>query len=89
MARWLPLSWRNVSTMSSNPLRLTPDQLRAFRDELLEVLGRYQQLSQSPAEGAHPVNAALYALPAELADLISPSEESDHPFGSTETEGDP
>jgi DNA-binding transcriptional ArsR family regulator len=81
--RWLPQRWRNVSAMSSNPLRLTPDQLGALRDELMEVLGRYQELSRTPAAGAHPVHAALYALPADLAGLISPEDpdapESDAP----------
>lgn len=84
----LPQRWRNVSAMSSSPLRLTPEQLRAFRGELLEVLGRYQQLSQPPAEGAHPVHAALYALPTDLADLFVPLDPEDHQPDPTSTESD-
>lgn len=84
----LPQRWRNVSAMSSSPLRLTPEQLRALRDELLEVLGRYQQQSQSPAEGAHPVHAALYALPTDLAGLVVPLDPEDRQSDSTSTGSD-
>lgn len=59
----LPKSWRNVSTMSSNPLRLNASQLKAFGAELFEVLERYQRLSRQPAAGARPVHVALYAVP--------------------------
>lgn len=59
----LPKRWRNVSAMSSNPLRLTASQLRAFGAELYEVLDRYRQLSQEPAAGARPVHVAMYAVP--------------------------
>ncbi len=62
----LPQEWRNVSTMSSNPLRLTPEQLRAFSDELLQVLHRYQELSRAPLADARPIHAALYAVPADM-----------------------
>ncbi len=65
----LPQTWRNVSTMSSNPLRLTPEQLRELGRELTEVVDRYRTMSQEPAEGAHPVHTALYAIPTDLADL--------------------
>lgn len=59
----LPKSWRNVSTMSSNPLRLDASQLRAFGAELFEVLERYRRLSEQPAAGARAVHVALYAVP--------------------------
>lgn len=59
----LPGEWRNISTMSSNALRLTPDQLREFSGELAAVLHRYQELSRSPAPAARPVQAMLYAVP--------------------------
>ncbi|MCT2584529.1 ArsR/SmtB family transcription factor [Actinophytocola gossypii] len=65
----LPLGWRNVSTMSSNPLRLTPEQLRELGRELTEVVERYRTMSREPAEGAHPVHIVLYALPTELTGL--------------------
>lgn len=84
----LPPSWRNVSAMSSSPLRLTPEQLRALRDELLEVLSRYEQHSRSPARGAHAVHAALYALPTDLADLVEPLDPQGGPPGPPTTEGD-
>ncbi|WP_132879346.1 ArsR/SmtB family transcription factor [Tamaricihabitans halophyticus] len=60
----LPNTWRNVATMSSNPLRLTPEQLRELRTELHAVLERYQAISQTPDPNAQPVHAALYAVPA-------------------------
>lgn len=69
----LPQTWRNVSAMSSNPLRLTPDQLRDLRHELLQVLHRYLEKSRSPASGARPVHTAIYAVPTDLADLTAPA----------------
>ncbi|GAB3413071.1 helix-turn-helix domain-containing protein [Flindersiella endophytica] len=68
--RGLPTGWRNKSTMSSNPLRLTARQLEAFGGELLEVLERYRRLSEQPATGARPVHVAMYAVP----DLRVPGE---------------
>lgn len=65
----LPKTWRNVSTMSSNPMRLTPAQLRALRDDLTEVLERYLQVSRDAGPDAHPVHTAVYAVPAELSGL--------------------
>ena len=65
----LPSAWRNVATMSSNPLRLTPEQLSALGTELFEVLARYSALSEAPAAGAHPVHLAMYAVPVDLAEL--------------------
>lgn len=65
----LPERWRNVSTMSSNPLRLGPKQLKALSADLMKVLERYRQLSEAPTSDAHPVQLILYAVPIELADL--------------------
>lgn len=65
----LPRKWRNVSTMSSNPLRLGPKQLKAMRGELMDVLERYRNVE--PAKDAHPVQLAMYALPVDIADLIT------------------
>ncbi|MEQ4208566.1 winged helix-turn-helix domain-containing protein [Actinopolymorpha sp. B9G3] len=65
----LPSAWRNVATMSSNPLRLTRQQLAALGAELFEVLERYTQLSGSPEAGAHPVHVAMYAVPVDLTEL--------------------
>jgi DNA-binding transcriptional ArsR family regulator len=76
----LPTSWRNVATMSSNPLRLTPEQLSALGTELFEVLKRYIALSEAPASGAHPVHLAMYAVPVDLTGLPeSPPPESPLP----------
>jgi DNA-binding transcriptional ArsR family regulator len=61
--RGLPKTWRNRSTMSSNPLRLTASQLEAFGAELIEVLERYRRLSEKPDAGARPVHVAMYAVP--------------------------
>jgi predicted ArsR family transcriptional regulator len=63
----LPRNWRNISPMMSSPLKLTPKQLKEFQSELHALLERYQEL-HSP--DAHPVHAALYAVPVELDDLI-------------------
>lgn len=70
----LPDSWRNVSAMSSNPLRLTPDELRELRGELLAVLHRYVERSRTPSPGAHPVHTAIYAVPTELGALTGQEE---------------
>lgn len=61
----LPSHWRNVSTMSSNLLRLTPEQLRDFGRELFDVLHRYQERSRSPEPDAGYVQAVMYAVPAD------------------------
>ena len=62
----LAKSWRNVATMSSNPLRLTAGQLRSLGAELFTVLDRYRQLSEDASGGARPVQLSLYAIPVEL-----------------------
>jgi DNA-binding transcriptional ArsR family regulator len=66
----LPQAWRNVSTMSSNPLRLTADQLQALGADLYEVLERYKNLNPARSAAAHPVHVALYAVPTDLIGLL-------------------
>jgi DNA-binding transcriptional ArsR family regulator len=63
----LPQRWRNVSPMMSSPLKLTVKQLKEFQGELHSLLSRYQGLHEPDA---HPVHAAIYAVPVELDDLI-------------------
>ena len=63
----LPPKWRNVSPMMSSPLMLTTKQLKEFQGELGALLRRYQGLREPDA---HPVHAALYAVPVEFDDLI-------------------
>lgn len=65
----LPESWRNVSALSSNPLRLTPQELAELRTDLLAVVHRYAERSRTPSPGAHPVHTAIYAVPTELDPL--------------------
>ncbi len=62
----LPDAWRGRSAMSSNPLRLTAEQLSGLRDELAGVLERYLRLSSDPAPGAVPVHAAVYAVLSDV-----------------------
>jgi predicted ArsR family transcriptional regulator len=62
--RDLPRAWRNVSTMSSNPLRLTAPQLKELGRELFDVLDKYRQLGSNPK--ARSVRVAMYAVPTEL-----------------------
>jgi predicted ArsR family transcriptional regulator len=59
----LPKSWRNVSTMSSNPLRLNARQLRELGRDLLAVLDKYRRLEDA---GARSVHVAMYAVPTEF-----------------------
>lgn len=61
--RDLPKTWRNVSTMSSNPLRLNARQLRDFGRELIAVLDKYRGLQDT---GARPIHVAMYAVPTEF-----------------------
>lgn len=60
----LPKAWRNVSTMSSNPLKLTAPQLKELGRELYAVLDKYRQLGSHPT--ARSVRVAMYALPVEF-----------------------
>ncbi|WP_017592816.1 helix-turn-helix domain-containing protein [Nocardiopsis potens] len=62
----LPDAWRGRSAMSSNPLRLTAEQLAGLRDDLAGVLERYLRLSSDPAPGAVPVHAAVYAVLSDV-----------------------
>jgi DNA-binding Lrp family transcriptional regulator len=62
----LPKSWRNVATLSSNPLRLTAGQLRSMGAEVQAVLDRYRRLSEDAGSGARPVQLAVYAVPVDL-----------------------
>lgn len=73
----LPSSWRNVAAMSSNPLRLNADQLKALGTDLFAVLERYRKLSKKPAPDAHPAHLALYAVPVELGSLTRLDPEAD------------
>lgn len=63
----LPQKWRNISPMTSSPLKLTTNQLKELHDELYALLDRYRKF-HSP--GAHPIHAAIYAVPVDLDDLI-------------------
>ncbi|MFW6692464.1 ArsR/SmtB family transcription factor [Streptomyces sp. MAR4 CNX-425] len=71
----LPQRWRNVSAMSSTPLRLTPEELRELRAELLAVLHRYAERGGAPDPGAHPVHTAVYAVPTGLGVLTAREED--------------
>lgn len=71
----LPRRWRNVSAMSSTPLRLTPGELRELRADLLAVLHRYNERGGAPRPGAHPVHTAVYAVPTELGALTAREED--------------
>jgi hypothetical protein len=71
--------WRNVAAMSSNPLRLTADQLEAFGAELFAVLDRYRSLGEPPAADSHPVHVALYAVPTDLDGLVHPRNSAGRP----------
>jgi predicted ArsR family transcriptional regulator len=59
----LPKTWRNVSTMASNPLRLNARQLRELGRELLAVLDKYRRLEEA---GARSVHVAIYAVPTQF-----------------------
>lgn len=68
----LPARWRNVSTLSSNTLRLTPEQLRDLGSELFALLDRFRELGRSNDPDARTVQAILYTLPADLAGEARP-----------------
>ncbi|GAB3709891.1 helix-turn-helix domain-containing protein [Nocardiopsis nanhaiensis] len=70
----LPYAWRGLSKMSSTPLRLTADQLAGLRDELSEVIDRYQQAARDTQPGAVPVHAAVYAVLSDVGAV--PQEDS-------------
>ena len=65
----LPHAWRNVSTLSSTPLRLTPGQLRELGQELTRLVDRYRTIAAEPDTDTHPAHISVYAIPTDLADL--------------------
>jgi hypothetical protein len=61
----MPTAWRDgVFTMSSYPLRLTPDEAALLRTQLTDLLAQYRADEPGTApDGAGRVTALLYLLP--------------------------
>jgi hypothetical protein len=66
----LPDTWRDVATMASNEMRLSPAQLGDLRAELGSVVARYQALAEDSAPDSHPVQVITYAVPTGLTELV-------------------
>ncbi|HVX43711.1 MAG TPA: helix-turn-helix domain-containing protein [Mycobacteriales bacterium] len=62
----LPTRWRNVSTVTSNPLRLSAPQLQELGHELMTVMQRYAEISGTATEDTRPVQLMVYAVPVDF-----------------------
>ncbi|MCD5352129.1 winged helix-turn-helix domain-containing protein [Kineosporia mesophila] len=62
---YLPPDWREASTTSDFPLKLTPGELQSLVQELFEVIGRYRRddHDQEAPPDAVPVAVQLQAFP--------------------------
>ncbi|HWM11246.1 MAG TPA: winged helix-turn-helix domain-containing protein [Solirubrobacteraceae bacterium] len=67
-SRLLPDEWRAVLGTSDMTLYVTPEEMGAIGEEMLEVLFRYRERiadrSKRP-EGSRPIQAAVFAYPIE------------------------
>ena len=48
--RYMPDEWRKVTGTDQMTLYVTPDEMKALNDELLEILGRYRERIADPAK---------------------------------------
>lgn len=71
--RWLDrssdesLDWRDAAEFGDAEMRLSPDELRAFQGELLELLDRYRHPSPDDSD-ARRVAFYYHAFPVDRAD---------------------
>jgi DNA-binding transcriptional ArsR family regulator len=67
-SRLLPDEWRKVLGTSDMTLYVTPDEMRAIDEEILEILWRYRERiadrSKRP-EGSRPIQLAAFAYPID------------------------
>jgi DNA-binding transcriptional ArsR family regulator len=64
----LPEDWRRATGFDEMTLYVTPDEMRAINDEVLELLGRYRDRIADPAkrpEGSRPVEHVSFYYIAE------------------------
>ena len=67
--RLLPKEWREVTGTSDMTLYVTPEELRALDEEIVEILFRYRDRIADPAkrpEGSRPIEYAAFAYPVDL-----------------------
>jgi DNA-binding transcriptional ArsR family regulator len=67
-ARLLPDEWRAVTGSNDMTLYVTPEEMKAIDDEMLEVLWRYRERIADPSkrpEGSRPLQVAMFAYPIE------------------------
>lgn len=57
--------WVEDAELSHGTLRLTREELRAFGDEYLALLGRYARAAEDAPDGARPVIALFAAFPSQ------------------------
>jgi DNA-binding transcriptional ArsR family regulator len=60
--------WLAEAGLSHSLMRLTKDELRAFADDYLALLGRYQRAPEAAPVDARPVTALFAAFPTRPAD---------------------
>jgi DNA-binding transcriptional ArsR family regulator len=68
-SRLLPDEWRAVLGTSDMTLYVTPEEMGAIGEEMLEVLWRYRDRIADPSkrpEGSRPIQAAVFAYPIDF-----------------------
>jgi DNA-binding transcriptional ArsR family regulator len=67
-SRLLPDEWRAVLGTSDMTLYVTPEEMGAIGDEMIEVLFRYRDRIADPSkrpEGSRPIQVAVFGYPIE------------------------
>jgi DNA-binding transcriptional ArsR family regulator len=67
--KYLPEEWRRSTGFDEMTLYVTPEEMRALNEEILEILFRYRERIEDPAkrpEGSRPVeHVSFYYLPED------------------------
>jgi hypothetical protein len=82
--------WEKASGWTNTHIFLTPDETTRLRDEMSQILDRYEGRLTNPAlrpDGASPVEWTIFATPVpELAQPVEPASRPEDPGASRSTD---
>jgi predicted transcriptional regulator len=82
--------WEKASGWTNTHIFLTPDETTRLRDEISQILDRYEGRLTNPAlrpDGASPVEWTIFATPVpELAQPVEPARRPEDPGASRSTD---